>query len=531
MWLRSLSLFAISIAFLGTSAQADQRYTVQRGDTLSKIAVQFYGAIDGWRLIYRANRDQVFDGGDLISIGTILSIPDAPEDVNLVKDGRLGQIRDDGFLRGDSRISMAKPTTLLLDNGRAFIGTIVDGSANSILLRRGVRTFRIAMNEVKEARVASRDGGVIAGELLDWKSGIFDLRANDYRLTVRGGEIISTSLLGGSGEGRASPQAISTRDVSIAETPVIRLKNGKQIAGYVTKFDERFATVRRGTRGSNRIRLTDIVEVRIGAPDGSQVTGELVDWSDGIYRLQSGTQTYIARESIVPPPSSPTMVADAESEPMETVVAEAQPGAPTTTPAATQPEDDSASEVRVRSSTTPRQPTPREIASNSSGSEAASVRSVRTAMPPSSSLQPEVTAVASSEQAGEESGVGGDFIPIESIVPDESEAINVVVTGLPASEGDGALRFEINLSHAPNERLVVVYASVDGTAKQGIDYEKTSGVGIIEPGQRTHHVDIPLIDDSEVEDEETIHLFISPDPSRANVLERNAIGVVKDDDA
>jgi len=61
-----------------TTARTDdgggQNYTVQRGDTLSHIAKQFYGRAGEWNAIFEANRDQL-DDPDLIQPGQVLKIP------------------------------------------------------------------------------------------------------------------------------------------------------------------------------------------------------------------------------------------------------------------------------------------------------------------------------------------------------------------------------------------------------------------------------------------------------------------------
>ncbi|MGI9485617.1 MAG: Calx-beta domain-containing protein [Geminicoccaceae bacterium] len=503
MRLRNLAIPALLIAGLGTGVQADQRYTVQRGDTLSELAKRFYGHLEGWRLIYRANRDQVFDGGDLVATGVVLVIPDAPE--GSVWWNRSGSDDLATSLGKDSRIPMARPTTLLLHSGQAFIGSIVGATADSILIRRGVRTFRVDIDHLKEARIESRDGGVIAGKLLGWDNGIFDIHANDYRLAVKQGQIISVARLS-EARGSSAAEKISTRDVEIADTPVIRLRNGKQLAGYIVDIDDRFVTVRRGARGSNRIKLTDITDLQIATPEGDVVAGQLVDWTDGTYRLQSGERSIIARENIVPADPAPTLVADAEQPPAP--VAEA----PKTETAAAHSDDENTPEIRVR--TLPR-------------------RSSNTGRTGTKQADADVAVAegTTSDQSEDNVDLNGEFIPIAELVPDDTEVITVQVAALPASEGDEAMRFEVNLSRAPSEQLVIVYASVDGTAKSGQDYEKRSGVQIFEPGQTSLSVDIPLIDDSKVEQDETIHLFISPDPSRAKVQNRDSSGIVRDDDA
>jgi len=52
----------------------EQTYTVQKGDTLSHIAKQFYGNAGAWNRIFEANRDQL-DNPDLIQPGQVLKIP------------------------------------------------------------------------------------------------------------------------------------------------------------------------------------------------------------------------------------------------------------------------------------------------------------------------------------------------------------------------------------------------------------------------------------------------------------------------
>lgn len=49
-------------------------YTVQAGDTLSKISKQFYGNANAYTKIFEANRDQLTDP-DKIKVGQTLKIP------------------------------------------------------------------------------------------------------------------------------------------------------------------------------------------------------------------------------------------------------------------------------------------------------------------------------------------------------------------------------------------------------------------------------------------------------------------------
>lgn len=69
-------VFAISVLLGPPGFAQDQTYTVRPGDSLSRIAENFYGDSGNWLPILNANRDQVRRGGGLIFVGTQLRIPD-----------------------------------------------------------------------------------------------------------------------------------------------------------------------------------------------------------------------------------------------------------------------------------------------------------------------------------------------------------------------------------------------------------------------------------------------------------------------
>ncbi|WP_162427799.1 LysM peptidoglycan-binding domain-containing protein [Pontibacter pudoricolor] len=68
----------------GTTASTNQQhvnatstdtYTVQSGDSLSKIAQRQYGSASSWTKIYNANKTIIGDNPDLIKPGQKLTIP------------------------------------------------------------------------------------------------------------------------------------------------------------------------------------------------------------------------------------------------------------------------------------------------------------------------------------------------------------------------------------------------------------------------------------------------------------------------
>ncbi len=59
-----------------SSSSPDVTYTVQAGDTLSKIAKEYYGDANQHHAIYEANRDKLDNPND-IKVGQELKIPPA----------------------------------------------------------------------------------------------------------------------------------------------------------------------------------------------------------------------------------------------------------------------------------------------------------------------------------------------------------------------------------------------------------------------------------------------------------------------
>ena len=57
------------------AASAGRTYTVVKGDSLSKIAKQFYGNANQWKRVYEANKD-VIKNPDLIYPGQTFKIPE-----------------------------------------------------------------------------------------------------------------------------------------------------------------------------------------------------------------------------------------------------------------------------------------------------------------------------------------------------------------------------------------------------------------------------------------------------------------------
>jgi LysM repeat protein len=71
-----------------------KEYKVVGGDTLSKIALKFYGNAQKWSLIYDYNRDVLTRGPNFLQIGITLKIPNSTSAPNTVSNGSTPNINN-----------------------------------------------------------------------------------------------------------------------------------------------------------------------------------------------------------------------------------------------------------------------------------------------------------------------------------------------------------------------------------------------------------------------------------------------------
>lgn len=66
----------VSATVTSTEQIVEQTYTIQKGDTLSKIAKEKLGSAGEWKKLFDANRD-VIEDPDRIFPGQVIKIPSA----------------------------------------------------------------------------------------------------------------------------------------------------------------------------------------------------------------------------------------------------------------------------------------------------------------------------------------------------------------------------------------------------------------------------------------------------------------------
>lgn len=211
--------------------------------------------------------------------------------------------------------------------------------------------------------------------------------------------------------------------------------------------------------------IAEIRELRIATTNKGLVTGKLLGWRDGVYRIRSGQDELVVGAG-TPGEAGKVMTAGG---------------------------DEAASK-------TPNSPPP--------------VAAIPEVAPPAVQPSLEVAPSSETQEAVE---------PVDPIV-------TVSVTSSRAREDDGELVLVFELSQPSTQPLVMIYASIDGAAVAGSDYQPTRDVLTLQPGEMRAEVRIGLIDDDLPEVEEDLQLFVTVDPNVARLSHHPVVVMIDDDD-
>ena len=128
---------------------------------------------------------------------------------------------------------------------------------------------------------------------------------------------------------------------------------------------------------------------------------------------------------------------------------------------------------------------------------------------------------------------GGDYgsVTVASVAVTilEDDTPTLLIADAEASEGDGEMAFSVRLSVPSSRTVTVEYATADGTALAGTDYEETTGTLTFSAETTAQTIRVPIIDDDLDEATETFTIVLS-NSSNATVEDGEATGVITDND-
>ena len=121
-----------------------------------------------------------------------------------------------------------------------------------------------------------------------------------------------------------------------------------------------------------------------------------------------------------------------------------------------------------------------------------------------------------------------DTATAQGTIVDNDGAAQLSIAGAQGSEGD-LLDFAVTLAGSSERAAMVSYATSDGTAVAGEDYEATSGTLTFARGESSRTLSVPLLDDSAHEATETFTVTLSS-AENAEVAVDQVVGRIVDDD-
>ncbi len=117
----------------------------------------------------------------------------------------------------------------------------------------------------------------------------------------------------------------------------------------------------------------------------------------------------------------------------------------------------------------------------------------------------------------------------QGTIQDDDAPLTVSIYDESASEGDGSLLLPVRLNRASSELVTVRYTSSDETAEEGSDYVSSQGIVIFQRGSTEGKIRIQILEDAEVESEETFQVTLS-NARHATIAQETGTGTILDND-
>ena len=260
------------------------------------------------------------------------------------------------------------------------------------------------------------------------------------------------------------------------------------ISGEIVSFSTNSIAIRSDIGALTNLALSNLSLIRYEMNDGSLIEGSLDAWSDGVY--------------IIDVEGKPVRVKNGSIAQEETIVKFEQPEV-----------QDEVKTAKIRASENLAPTTITEDARTKLGASIEATSESTAAFDrPEAQLQLETVEIA-----------------LAGITTDGR--IEVFADVEATSESASTMVFDIGLSEEAKDDIVLLYATVDGAAKAGLDYVASNGVLVLPAGTSSTQLETELIDDHEAEDDEDFSLFLSFSSAIATTEHNRVSATIVDDDS
>lgn len=388
-------------------------------------------------------------------------------------------------------------------SGEVVEGKVLKRTLNTLTLQSGNAVRLASIAQIERVVVSMADGDELAGELVDWKDGVFELRTADEVLRVADGKLLEATSIGpatvaAEAHQQSAGAGPAAESVVMASLPSFSLKNGNSLVGKVLHATGSVLTVRPLNGSAKPISRAQIEAISFDSDDGGLVSGKLIDWKEGVYHIQVDDRALFA-DLPEDAAEGPTQTAETVPPASIELTSEAQP--------ATEVEEVDAA------------------ASPSSDATEASESDLAPPPPESDAGGPQDEPSAANLTTDEPDQAAR---PASTDATSEQHVIETLVEAV--DEDSESVLFKFQLSKPAIRPLVVLYAATDASAKAGEDFEAKSGVITFATGSTYAEVEVPIIDDDKGEGTEAFNLFLSGDPETIAFDERQIAVTINDND-
>jgi RNase P/RNase MRP subunit p29 len=442
--------------------------------------------------------------------------------------------------------------TIVLNNGEALEGAIIDATRNTVVVQRAIGGMRqMPLREIAEVRVDLARGERISGQLLSWADGVYELRSGGETVRISAGNVVSRApaeVATAQPRSNQPSRPVGPQTVRMAAAPP-SAPDEKAAAGAPPAREQAAAregggAARTPSAGEDQVPAAEEDEGRAAAAGPHPAV--TADRGQPSGKGQSPPAGADQRMAAAGEPGAPAAARGQAPIERRAPAADQTPSPPARagqTPAAEKtpsPPADGEQSVAARADRSPsagEKPSPESDQSPSAGAKQrmAAVGENRTpaaaqAQTPAAGEKPSAAAnQRQSPPAREERSVAAlsEGQP-PAIGGKQGLAIKASVD--PAASGADSMVFRIELSRPAEQTLVLIYGTVEGTAKAGKDFESQQGMVTLAPGTKSAEVRVPLIEQSTSGGEKSFELFLAADPKVAEVVDKRVVATISGGD-
>lgn len=192
--------------------------------------------------------------------------------------------------------SSALADSFYLETGEVIEGRVLDGTLNTLTLETGGGAQLTGLHLIERAVLTLADGRELSGRPLGWTDGVLEVRAAGEVVRIADGRIIGDGQGGGRADVSVARQAGEGQEPILAmqRLPSFTLASGEKLVGEIVDATVSVMTMRPARGEETPLSPAQVETISVTDGDGAILSGKLLGWSDGVYRIQLDDRELLA---------------------------------------------------------------------------------------------------------------------------------------------------------------------------------------------------------------------------------------------